>query len=116
MDYSKIEKLIDKKKMKINAVFKYLELSHQGWYDKMKKHTMTVRELEKISEFFGVSPSYFLEESKNMVNESAATCNSGEIISELREDLKYFRERCKNMEFEIAELRQELRQIITKQR
>jgi hypothetical protein len=34
--------------MKINAVFKYLELSHQGWYDKMKKHTMTVRELEKI--------------------------------------------------------------------
>jgi hypothetical protein len=51
-----------------------------------------------------------------MVNESAATCNSGEIISELREDLKYFRERCKNMEFEIAELRQELRQIITKQR
>jgi len=107
MNYNKLQTLIDKKNVMRKSIAEKLKVSGQGWDNMMKNHTLTVKRLEMLSELLGVSPGYFFDDNENILQEPAQEYFKSlkSMSVNLQEDLKYFRERCNQLERDLSELR-----------
>jgi len=107
MNYNKLLNLIEQSKMTKKAIYKAVGRSHT-WFEELGvKKRINVKDLEKLSKLFGVSPATFFDDHENILHEPAQEyVKSMKNMSEnLQEDLKYFRERCNQLERDLSELR-----------
>ena len=108
MNYSKLKKKIRENKFTIlHFCEEIIGISAAGFHQNVKKNDLRINILEKMSGKLGVPMVYWFEEDRNIVNEQMIQYRreNEPNIEELREDLKYFRDRCKALEKENDELK-----------
>lgn len=81
MNYNKIIELAEMKGLTARKIIEGIGISPAGFYKMIENHTMSIKNLEKISEFLEVDPIYFFEgnvkESYNL-KDSVNISNSNE--------------------------------------
>lgn len=110
MDYSKLKKKIKQNKYTIEYFcLNVMGISAAGFHQNVKKNDIRINILEKMSEKLHTPMSYWFEEEKSLVNEQMIQYRreNEPNIEELREDLKYFRDRCVELEKENRKLKGE---------
>ena len=107
MNYNKLKKKIKESKVTIRDFCSKMGLTAQGFHKNVKENGLRINMLEKMSRELGVPMVYWFEEDRNIVNEQMIQYRreNEPNIEELREDLKYFRDRCKSLEKENDELK-----------
>lgn len=99
MDYSKITLLVKKQRITKAELAGLFGITYNGLSKKFNKGTLTVVELEKVSDFLKVPVSYFFEDKPHSVQEPEKTYKTCKeclkkdtLIEELRRENKIQKE------------------------
>lgn len=90
MDYQSIKILCRNSNKTELELIDYLGYTSAGFYKMLKNKTLSVSTLEKISEFFNVSPCYFVDPEYKSIDK-----NDSELVDLLRFKIKVLEDQLK---------------------